>query len=206
MPPQLLRGDFDETIPMMMITQYRKPAFKKLFILVKSFQVTPLARGTSPAGSTTSSVHLGVSAADYSQQSRAQGGFNVHTMEQGDGQARLSHGGWPALPTAPVTPGVKCAASSKLLKKVEAKMAHQMQQAGHLMLVHIYLPSALVGGTKLYQMSKKSLESLSQEWERLGRETRAAQVLYASMGLLGQQQMVLMQPTQASGIAELPAL
>ncbi len=90
-------------------------------------------------------------------------------------------------------------------------MACQMQQqvqqqAGHLMPMCIYLPSAPVGGMKLYQTSKKSLEALSQEREHLGRETRAAQALYTSTGLLAQQQMVLMQPVQASGIAELPAL
>ncbi len=40
--PQL-PGGLDETIPMTMITQYKKLAFKKPFILVKRFQVTPLA-------------------------------------------------------------------------------------------------------------------------------------------------------------------
>ncbi len=61
MPPQLL-GGFDETIQMMMIIQTKKPAFKKLFMLVKKFQVAPpAARGMSSAESATSSMHLGFS-------------------------------------------------------------------------------------------------------------------------------------------------
>ncbi len=56
-------------------------------------------------------------------------------------------------------------------------------------------------GMKHYQTSKKNLDSLSQEWDHLGREMRAAQALYTSTGAHGQQQMVLMQPVQASRIA-----
>ncbi len=78
-------------------------------------------------------------------------GFDAYAMDQGDGQARPSHGGWPALPTATVTSGVKCTVPSQSPKKVEAKMACQMQvqqQAGQPMLTCIYLPLAPVGGPK----------------------------------------------------------
>ncbi len=68
---QVQGGGFDETILMTMLAQYKKPVFKKPYTLVQKFQVMPLARATSPAGSAISSMHLGVSAADYSQQSRA---------------------------------------------------------------------------------------------------------------------------------------
>ncbi len=76
---------------------------------------------------------------------------------------------------------------SKSLKIVDAKMVHQMQmsvqqQARHPMLTCVYLPSAPVGGMKLYQTSKKSVELLAQEQEHLGREMRAAQALYTSTG------------------------
>ncbi len=66
----------------------------------------------------------------------------------------------------------------------------------------MYLPLAPTG-VKHYQMFKKNLDSLSQEQDRLGRETRAAQALYTSTGAHGQQQTVLMQPALASGIAAL---
>ncbi len=85
-------------------------------------------------------------------------------------------------------------------------MAHQMmvqQQARHLMPTWVYLPSAPVG-MKHYQTSKKNLNSLSQEQDRLGRETRATQALYTSTGAHDQQMMVLMQPMQAPRIATLP--
>ncbi len=55
------------------------------------------------------------------------GGFDAYTMDQGDGQARPSHGGWPALPTVTVVAGMKRTALSQSLKKVVAKMACQMQ-------------------------------------------------------------------------------
>ncbi len=70
MLPQL-PGGFDETIPTMTIAQYKQLAFKKPFIPVKRFQVMLPARAVSPAGSAVSSMHMGVSAADCSQQSRA---------------------------------------------------------------------------------------------------------------------------------------
>ncbi len=57
---------------------------------------------------------------------------------------------------------------------------------------------------KHYQTSKKNLDLLSQDRDHLGRKTRSAQALYTTMGMHGQQQMVLMQPTQATGIAEPP--
>ncbi len=67
MLPQL-PGGFDETIPMTMIAQAKKLAFKKPFWLVKMFQVTLLAaRGVSPAGSAASSMQLGITTAGYSQ-------------------------------------------------------------------------------------------------------------------------------------------
>ncbi len=98
--------------------------------------------------------------------SKSWGGFDAYAMDQGKGRTGPSHGGWPALPTAMVTSGVKRTAPSQLPKKVEVKMARQMQvqqQAGQPMLKHVYLPSASMGGLKLYQTSKKSLTTLSQE-------------------------------------------
>ncbi len=142
--------------------------------------------------------------------SKSKGGFDAYAMEQGDGQDGQSHGSWSALPTVLTMLGVKRAAPSKSPKKVDTKMARQMQmqqqvqqQARHLVLTYVYLPSALVG-MKHYQTSKKNINALSQEQEHLGREARAAQVLYTSTGVLGQPQMVLTQPTQVSGIIELP--
>ncbi len=65
--PQL-PGGFDQTIPMMAITQAKKPMFKKPFQPVKTFQVTPLAaRGVLPAGSAASSMQLGITTASYIQ-------------------------------------------------------------------------------------------------------------------------------------------
>ncbi len=69
-PPQL-PGGFDEAIPTMMIVQHKRPTFKRPFAPVQRFRVAPLARAASPAGSTASSMHLGVSTADYSQKSKA---------------------------------------------------------------------------------------------------------------------------------------
>ncbi len=67
-PPQLLGGGFAQTIPMLVITQVKKPMFKKPFWPVRTFRMMPLAaRGMSPAGSAASSMHLGFTAADYSQ-------------------------------------------------------------------------------------------------------------------------------------------
>ncbi len=72
------------------------------------------------------------------------------------------------------------------------------------MPMHVHLPLPLVGSPRLYQTSKKILTTLSQERDHLGREMRAAQALYMHMGTTGQQQTVLMQPTQETRIAELP--
>ncbi len=132
MPPQQ-PGGMDKTIPTMMITQYRQLAFKKPFIPVRRFQVMPLARAASPAGTTagqscskeggisrSASQHPSGKGSDKEQESNKQkskmmskskGGFDVHVMDQGDVQAGPSHSGWPALPTAPVVSGVKCTAS-----------------------------------------------------------------------------------------------
>ncbi len=64
MPPQLPDGF--QTIPMTAIAQAKQPAFKKLWQPVQTFQVTPpAARGMSPAGSATSSMLLGITAATY---------------------------------------------------------------------------------------------------------------------------------------------
>ncbi len=68
-------------------------------------------------------------------------------------------------------------------------MVHQMQvqqQAGHLMPMHVFLPSAPMGIPKLYQTSQKSIKVGSQEWEHLGREARATQVLYMHTRGMGQ--------------------
>ncbi len=72
------------------------------------------------------------------------------------------------------------------------------------MAMRVYLPLALMGSPKLYQMSHKSLTVLGQEWEHLGQEMRAAQAPYTHTGTMGQMQTVLMQPTQATRIIELP--
>ncbi len=84
-------------------------------------------------------------------------------------------------------------------------MAHQMmvqQQAGQPLQTLVYLPSVPTG-MKPYQMSKKNIDALSQEQDHLGRETRAAQALYTTTGMHGQQMSVLMQPVQASRITTL---
>ncbi len=47
-------------------------------------------------------------------------------MGQGSGQAGPSHGSWPALPMGTGALGTKRGVLSKLPKKVEAKMVHQM--------------------------------------------------------------------------------
>ncbi len=67
----------DEVIPTMMVMQFRQQlAFKRPLVPLKRFQVqaTPpgkQARMASPAGSAISSVHMGASAADYSQRAKA---------------------------------------------------------------------------------------------------------------------------------------
>ncbi len=58
-------GGFDQTILMTTITQAKQPMFKKPFILVHTFQVTPTTRGVSPAGSATSSMQVGITTAAY---------------------------------------------------------------------------------------------------------------------------------------------
>ncbi len=90
----------------------------------------------------------------------------------------------------------------QVAEESQAKMVHQMmvqQQAGHPMLSWVYLPSAPTG-VKHYQTSMKNIDSLSQEWDHLGREARAAQVLYTTTGMHGQETSFLMQPAHASGI------
>ncbi len=52
-------------IPMTAIAQAKKPAFRKLWRLVPTFQVAPPARGVSPAGSAASSIQLGITATTY---------------------------------------------------------------------------------------------------------------------------------------------
>ncbi len=139
------------------------------------------------------------------------GRLDVYSRDQGYGQAGPSHDGWPALPTATGAARVKCTVPSKSPKTVAPKMARQMQmqqqvqqQAGHLMPMHIFLPLAPMGVLKLYETSQKSLNAGSQEQEHLSREVRATQVLYMHTGRMGQTQMVLMQPAQATRIAEPP--
>ncbi len=70
-------------------------------------------------------------------------------------------------------------------------------------LAQAYLPSTL-SGVRYYQTSNKSITSLGQEWDRLGREARAAEELYTATSPLSQQMSMLMQPAQASRIAALP--
>ncbi len=139
------------------------------------------------------------------------GRFDAYPRDQGDGQAGPSHDGWPALLTVMGVVRVKCTAPSKSPKKVAMKMVCQMQmqqqvqqQAGHPMLMCVFLPSASMGVLKPYKTSQKSLNAGSQEWEHLSREVRAVQALYTYTGRMGETQMVLMQPAQATGIAELP--
>ncbi len=135
------------------------------------------------------------------------GGFDVYLRDQGDGQAGLSHDGWPALPIAMGVAGVKCTALSKSPEKVAPKMACQMQvqqQVGHPMPTCVFLPSAPMGIPKLYETSQKGLNAGIQEQQHLSREARAAQALYTHTGRMGQTQMVLTQPAQATRIAEPP--
>ncbi len=64
MPLQSL-GAFDQTVLMTMITKARKLMFKKPFALVRTFQVTPLARDASLTGSAASSMQMGITTAAY---------------------------------------------------------------------------------------------------------------------------------------------
>ncbi len=57
---------------------------------------------------------------------------------------------------------------------------------------------------KYYQTSHKSVTSLGQEWDCLGREVRAAKALYTATGPLGQQMPMLMQLAQPFRIATPP--
>ncbi len=121
-------------------------------------------------------------------------------------KAGPSHDDWPALPMAPMTPGTKRGPPSQSPKKVAAKVAHRLsvqQLQGQLQPGRVYLPSA-PSSMKYCQTSNKSVTSLGQERDRLGREVRAAEVLYTATGPEGQRLSVLMQPAQASGIAALP--
>ncbi len=77
------------------------------------------------------------------------------------------------------------------------------QQTMHPMQTCIFLPSAPMGVPEPYETSKKSLTAGTDEWECLNREVRAAQALFMHTGRMGKTQMVLMQPVQATGIAEL---
>ncbi len=58
-------GAFNQTILMPMIAQAKKPMFKKPFVLVRTFQVTPPARDASPAGLATSSMQMGITTTAY---------------------------------------------------------------------------------------------------------------------------------------------
>ncbi len=76
-PVQQQATSLDEVIPTMTVMQYcQQLVFKRPLALVKRFQVKVTlpgkqARMASPAGLAISSVHLGASAADNSQRSRA---------------------------------------------------------------------------------------------------------------------------------------
>ncbi len=96
-------------------------------------------------------------------------------------------------------------------KKVTMKVARQMQtqqrvqqQAMHLAQTRVFLPSMLAGIPKPFETTKKSLAAGNDEWECLNREARAAQALFMHTGRMGETQMVLMQPAQATEIAEPP--
>ncbi len=121
-------------------------------------------------------------------------------------KAGPSYGSWPALPTASTTPGTKRGRLSQSPKKVAAKVVHWLlvqQLQGQPPLAWVYLPST-PSRVKYYQTSNKSIMSLSQERDCLGREVRAAEVLYTATGPLCQQMSMLMQPVQASRIAAPP--
>ncbi len=139
------------------------------------------------------------------------GGFDSYRGAQGGEQARLSRKDWPALPAAAGVAGVKRAAPSQSPKKVATKVACQIQmqqrvqqQAMHLAQTRIFLLSAPMGTPKLYETSKKSLAGGTDEWERLNREARATQALFTHTGKMGETQMVLTQPAQATRIVEPP--
>ncbi len=153
------------------------------------------------------SKHKSKSSSEH-EKAASKGKGGTPAKGQGSGQAGPSHDNWLALPTAPIMPRMKHVVPSKSLKKVEPKMVHQMmvqQQARQPMPSRVYLPSAPTGA-KHYQTSKKNIDSLSQEWDHLGREVRAVQALYTTTGVHGQQMSVLMQPVQASGITALAVL
>ncbi len=102
-------------------------------------------------------------------------------------------------------------APSQSPKKVATKVAHQMQtqqrvqqQAMHLAQMRVFLPSVPMGTPKLYETSKKSLATGTDERECLNWEARAAQVLFMHTRRMGKTQMVLVQPAQATGIVEPP--
>ncbi len=92
-------------------------------------------------------------------------------------------------------------APSQSPKKTTLKVACQIQvqqriqqQALQLTLACIFLPSALPGTPKPFEMTKMSLAVDNDEWEHLNQEARAAQALFMHYGQLGKTQVVLMQP------------
>ncbi len=98
--------------------------------------------------------------------------------------------------------GHKCAAvPSQSPKKADAKVARQVQvqhrlsqQALQLAPACIFLPSALVGAPRPFEMTKKSVAMGNDEWERLDWETRASQALFTQLdGIAGTTRAVLMQ-------------
>ncbi len=106
----------------------------------------------------------------------------------------------------------KCAAApSQSLKKSDAKVARQIQvqhklqqQALQPPPACVFLPSALVGAPRPFEMTKRSMMAGNDKQERLNQETRAGQALFTEFGrILGMMRAVLMQPTQPSGINEL---
>ncbi len=146
----------------------------------------------------------GSSSGSQKTPSKSKDGTQAKGREQD--KAGPSHGGFPALPTASTTPGMKCSPLSQSPKKVAAKVACWLtvqQLQGQLPPAQVYLPSA-PSGMKYYQTLHKSVTSLGQEWDHLSREARAAEELYTTTGPLGQRMSMLMQLAQASRIAALP--
>ncbi len=95
----------------------------------------------------------------------------------------------------------RAAVPSQSPKKADAKVMRQVQvqhrlsqQALQLAPACVFLPSALVGAPRPFEMTKKSVAMGNDEWEHLDRETRASQALFTQFGsITGTTRVVLMQ-------------
>ncbi len=142
---------------------------------------------------------------------QGRGGFDDHPVPDDGMQARPSHGGWlPLLPPVVLAGHKRAAASSQSPKKVDAKVARQVQvqhrlsqQALQPALACIFLLSAPVGAPRPFEMTKRSVAMGNNKRERLSQETSDGQALFTQFGgIAGMTRAVLMQPAQPSGVNE----